>query len=113
MQNLRYDKIAEGVIGIRLSEGYTVIALRNWSKNKKCYVVSLYLKDDTVDNWDLMEKFEHLKVFVEKKDERIICSAITRAVTELYEVGELHYYIERYKYNMDCFNYGSENLGGD
>ena len=110
MERLRYEKIAESVISVDLHCGYTIVALRQWVKNKKCYIVTLYLKDNTVDFLDLMEELENVKVFVDSKDERTVNREIAQKITELYDSGQCAKYIERYEYTMRSFNIGNEIL---
>jgi len=116
MQKLRYDKIAEEIIAVNLQNGYTVIAMRNYSHHKDRYNVKLYIKDNTVDNLDLMEKFEKVKVKTNgtdgltSHDDRIVNAEITKLISELYRSGKFDYYINRYKYQMKCFDYGNEHF---
>ena len=63
------------------------------------------LKENTVDKWDLIEKAEFLEFNV---DYKIINKAILKHVATLLSSGFFDYYIERYKYELNCFDIGND-----
>lgn len=107
MQRLKYEKFnnSNDVIIIDLHNGYTVIAIKSWNQDEKKYTVQLMLKDNTVDKWDLIEKAESLEFNV---DYKIINKAILKHVATLLSDGFFDYYIQRYEYELKCFDIGNE-----
>ena len=93
------------IITIDLHNNYTVIAIKSWNPDEHKYVVQLMLKENTVDKWDLIEKAESLEFNVGHK---IINSAILKHVATLLSNGFFDYYIDRYEYELKCFNRGNE-----
>ena len=105
INKLTYKKIADSIIEIDLLNGYTIIAIRTWNKNTHDYTVQLRLKENTIDRWDVIEKAQHLKF---NNNYKFINSAILKHVSDLLYDGFFDYYIERYKYEMKCFEMGDE-----
>ena len=108
MNRLTYKKIADSIIEIDLLNGYTVIAIHTWNKNTHDYTVQLRLKENTIDRWDIIETAQHLKI---NSNYKFINSAILKQVSNLLYDGFFDYYIERYKYEMKCFEMGDEING--
>lgn len=108
MNKLTYKKIADSIIEIDLLNGYTVIAIKTWNKDTHDYTVQLRLKENTIDRWDVMEKAQHLKI---SSNYKFINSAILKQVSKLLYDGFFDYYIERYRYEMKCFEMGDEING--
>lgn len=69
------------------------------------YDVQLMLKENTVDKWDLIEKAEHVIFCNTVKN---IYSAILKTVATYLQEGFFDYYINRYKYELKCFEIGNE-----
>ena len=46
------------IITIDLHNRYTIIAIKTWNHDKKCYMVEFRLTKDNVDRWDLIEESE-------------------------------------------------------
>lgn len=93
------------IITIDLHNDYTVIAIKSWNPDEHKYEVQLMLKENTVDKWDLVEKAESLEFNV---DYKIINKAILKHVSTLLSDGFFDYYIQRYKYELRCFDIGNE-----
>ena len=104
-KRLKYEKYRgmDNIITINLHNDYTVIAIIG--KDKIGYDVQLMLKEKTVDKWDLIEKAEHLKF---NANEDTIYSAILKQVSTFLEEGFFDYYINRYEYELKCFDLGNE-----
>lgn len=102
---LKYEKFKNmnNVITIDLHNNYTVIALIG--KDNDVYDVQLMLKENTIDNWVLIEQAEHLKMFATSKN---IYSAILKQVATYLNGGFLKYYIDRYEYEIKCFDLGND-----
>ena len=105
-KRLKYEKYRgmNNVITIDLHNGYTIIAIIGKDKND-IYDVQLMLKENTVVKWDLIEKAEHI---VFGKDTKNIYSAILKTVGAYLQEGFFDYYIERYEYELKCFDIGNE-----
>ena len=102
---LKYEKFRNmnNVITIDLHNNYTVIALIG--KDNDVYDVQLMLKENTIDNWVLIEQAEHLKMFATPKN---IYSVILKQVAAYLNGGFFNYYIERYEYEIKCFDLGND-----
>ena len=105
-KRLKYEKFKtmDNVITIDLHNDYTVIAIIGKDKND-AYDITLMLKENTVDRWDLIGKAEHLTFNV---SEKTICSAILKQVATFLEKGFFDYYIENYEHELRCFEIGDE-----
>ena len=92
------------ILTIDLHNDYTVIAIKSWNPSEQKYTVQLMLKEKTVDKWDLIEKAESLEFNV---DYKIINKAILKHVATLLSDGFFDYYIDRYEYELKCFDRGN------
>ena len=117
MQKLKYEKInnSNEVITIDLHNGYSVIAITGFDAENKVYITTLFLKDNTIDTWKLIEKADRL---VFHANNNTINSAILKQVSTFLDEGFFDYYIQRYKYEMNCFDVGNnlaekERLGDE
>ena len=92
------------IITIDLHNDYTVIAIKSWNPDYHKYIVQLMLKENTVDKWDLIENAESIEFNV---DYKIINKAILKHVATLLSDGFFNYYIDRYEYELKCFDRGN------
>ena len=124
------------ILTIDLHNDYTVIAIKSWDPDEQKYAVQLMLKENTVNKWDLIEKAESLEFNVENRvytttlflkentvdtwklienaenlefhaNQNTINSAILKKVSAFLEEGFFDYYIQRYEYEMNCFDVGN------
>ena len=98
-------KGSKDILTIDLHNDYTVIAIKIWNTEEHKYNVQFMLKENTVDKWDLIEKAESVEFDV---DYKIINKAILKHVATLLSDGFFDYYIDRYEYELKCFNRGNE-----
>ena len=107
MERLTYENYrgCKDIITIDLHNDYTVIAIKSWNQDEYKYDVQLMLKENSVDKWDLIEKAESLEFNV---DYKIINKAILKHVSTLLLNGFFDYYIQRYEYELNCFDIGNE-----
>ena len=117
MQRLKYEKInnSNDVITIDLHNGYTVIAITGFNTENRVYTTTLFLKENTIDTWKLIENAENLEFHA---NQNTINSAILKKVSEFLDEGFFDYYIQRYEYEMKCFDKGNsiyekERLGDE
>ncbi len=109
MQNfekkLKYEKYKNmgNVITVDLHNGYTVIAIIGKDEAYN-YDVELRLKENGIDKWDLIEKAEHLKF---KNDTNNVHSELLKTISNYLNDGFFKYYIDRYKYEVNCFEIGN------
>ena len=106
MQRLKYEKFnnSNDVITIDLHNGYTVIAITGFNTENRVYTTTLFLKENTIDTWKLIENAENLEFHV---NHNIINSAILKQVSTFLQEGFFNYYIQRYEYEMKCFDKGN------
>ena len=98
-------KGCKDIITIDLHNDYTVIAIKSWNQDEQKYEIQLMLKENTVDKWELIEKAESLEFNV---DYKTINKAILKHVSTLLSDGFFDYYIQRYEYELKCFDIGNE-----
>lgn len=105
-KRLKYEKYKgiDSIITIDLYNNYTTIAIISKTENNN-YNIQLMLKENTVDKWNLIEKAEHIIIH---SDEKHIYSAILKTVGTYLQEGFFDYYIERYEYELNCFEVGNE-----
>ena len=106
MQRLKYEKYnnSNDAITINLHNGYTVIAITGFNIENRVYTTTLFLKDSTVDTWKLIENAENLEFHA---NQNTINSAILKQVSAFLDEGFFNYYIQRYEYEMKCFDKGN------
>lgn len=93
------------ILTINLHNGYTVIAIKSWTKEYNNYYVELRLKRHDVERWDLIEEPESL---VFNNDYKTINVAILKHVSSLLADGFFDKYINRYEYELKCFEIGND-----
>jgi hypothetical protein len=105
-KRLKYNKYMglDNVITIDLHNNYTTIAIIG-KDTKGVYDVQLMLKENTVSKWDIIEKAEHITF---NATDKTIHSAILKKVSEYLHEGFFDYYIDRYNYELMCFDIGNE-----
>ena len=92
------------IITIDLHNDYTVIAIKSW--NPENFRVEFHLKEKTTDMWQLIQ--DATTVF--HADNRTINSAILKHVATRFADGFYDYFIERYEYDLKCFDIGNDVL---
>ena len=92
------------IIAIDLHNDYTVIAIKSW--NPEHFSVEFHLKEKTTDMWQLIQ--DATTVF--HADNRTINSAILKHLATRFADGFYHYFIERYEYDLKCFDIGNDVL---
>ena len=117
MQKLKYEKFnnSNDVIAIDLHNRYTVIAITGFNTENRVYTTTLFLKENTIDTWKLIENAENLEFHA---NHNTINSAILKQVSTFLQEGFFDYYIQRYEYEMKCFDKGNsiyekERLGDE
>lgn len=113
-KRLKYEKYRgmDNIITIDLHNDYTTIAIIRKDEDGN-YDVQLMLKENTVSKWDTIEKAEHIVI---NANDKTIYSAILKTVSDYLNEGFFDYYINRYEYELSCFDKGDEiinNKKGD
>lgn len=109
MKRLSYNRFnnSNDILMIDLHNNYTVIALSGWNRETSKYNTTLFLKENTTDMWSLIETAKNIEFDAIPKT---ICMEILKHVSKLFEDGFFDYYINRYKYELKCFDKGYEIL---
>lgn len=107
MDKLTYKKINDNVITIDLHNGYTVMAISKWEPKIKGYITTLYLKDNTIDTFQLILGAENIKFHANYKT---INSAILKQVGTYLEEGFFDSYINTYEFEQNCIHSGYVEL---
>jgi hypothetical protein len=106
MEKLTYEKIGNDTLLIDLHKNsYSVVARELYLYDEKKYQVTFYIKDNSTDILDLIEKEEKVEF---DTDYKIINKAILKHVATLLSDGFYDYYMRRYDYMMKCFDKGHE-----
>ena len=105
MDRLTYEEYKgnKDILLIDLHNNYSVIAIKFWNSETHSYIVEFRLQQNTVDKWDLIDETFHFDV-----DYKIINKAILKQVSTLLSTGFFEKYINRYEYELDCFDLGNE-----
>lgn len=103
---LKYEKYRgmNGIVTIDLHNDYIVFAIIGKDVYGN-YDVELRLKEKHVDRWDLIEKAEHISFNANVKN---VYSAILKTVGTYLDEMFFDYYINRYEYELKCFDIGNE-----
>ena len=104
---LEYERYKglNNIIFIDLHNGFSVIAISALNYDTCNYEVELYLKDNQISDWKLIEEAEKLEF---KTDGKRVNSAILKQVATFLNDGFFNKYIERYEYETKCFDKGNE-----
>lgn len=104
-KRLKYEKWngCDNVIIIDLHNGYSVVAI--WSQNEQEFSITLHLKENTTDMWDLID--ERLSL---TSTRGLINVAILKCISDNLENGFFDYYINRYEYYFKCSQLGCNLL---
>lgn len=107
MEKLKYERFnnSDNVITIDLHNGYTVIAVSGWQPKCRNYITTLFLKDNAIDTWSLIEQAESLEF---QANNKTINSAILKQVSIYMADGFFDSYIDRYEYETKCFEKGND-----
>lgn len=109
MGKLTYQKYKglENIITIDLQNDYTVIAITSKDEETNKYNSTLFLNENSVDDWKLIQNAENIEF---DGSVRNINSAILKHVATLLHEGFFDYYIERHEYELKCFDIGNEQM---
>lgn len=112
MEKLTYSKInnSDNVISIDLHNGFTIIAISGFKPEKKIYVVTLYIKDNAIDIWSLVENAANIEINANYKT---VNSIILKKVSTYLNSGFFNEYIKRYNFDMYCIDMGYNILQKD
>lgn len=102
---LRYETEANVTVSIDLQNGYSIIAMARWDNEKKKYYTTLLLHENTVSKWDLIEEAANIEM---DSDMKAIKRDMAQYVTDLLTNGFFKKYIDRYEYELKCFDKGFE-----
>lgn len=104
---LRYKILSSNVVEVDLENGYKVVAMANWYNEQKKYYTTLLLHENTVAKWDMLEDAANIEM---ESDMKSIKRDMAQHVTDLLTDGFFTKYIDRYEYELKCFDKGFEIL---
>lgn len=96
---MKYEIIGDTSITIDLHNGYSILAMSRWNKEERLYNTTLFIKKNEIDRYDLID----LTLRVETDNKKELCMEILKCV----ENTDFTYYINRTKYELDCFERGN------
>lgn len=102
---LRYKNVPS--IEFDLGNGYMVKADYIYNRDTEKYYVTLHIRTTTVNQWNLMGKYENVEF---DSDIKSIKGEIAKYVTELLTEGFFKYYMDRTDYELKCFDFGMVNM---
>lgn len=108
-KRLKYEKWngCDNVIIIDLYNGYSVIVI--WTKESDYkqteFPVTLHLKENTIDRWDLIVDNWHFTA-----SQKTINAAILKSVADGLADEFFEPFIDRYKYYLECSQLGCDLL---
>ena len=97
------------IIAIDLHNDYTIIAIKSYNVNDHTYTVEFHLKEKHTDMWELI----HDATTTFDADYKSINREILKHVATLFTNGFYDYFIERYEYDLKCFDIGNNALSED
>lgn len=106
-KRLKYERFnnSNDVITIDLHNGYVVIAISGYNKDEKYYTTTLFISEKSTDEWHLINNPEKITFEV---DYKTINAVVLKYVSDCLEKGFFDYYIDRYDYELKCFDRGNE-----
>lgn len=93
------------ILTIDLHNDYIIIAIKSWNPDEHKYGVEFRITENSIDKWDLIQEMESVEFNVNYKT---INKAILKYVANLLSDGFFDYYIDRYEYELKCFDIGNE-----
>ena len=107
MERLKYENYrgCKDILTIDLHNKYTVIAIKSWNQDERKYNVEFRITENSIDKWDLIQEMESVEFNVNYKT---INKAILKHVANLLSEGFFDYYVQRYEYEMKCFDVGND-----
>lgn len=98
---MRYEIIADTAITVDMNNGYSILAMSKWNKEKSLYDTTLFIKNNSVDGFNLID--EPCVIEFNVSDKKVLCMEVTRYI----ENTDFTRYINRTKYELDCFERGN------
>ena len=86
-----------------------VASIKSYNTDNHAYTVEFHLKEKTTDMWQLIQ--DATTTF--NTDYKSINGAILKHVATLFADGFYDYFIERYEYDLKCFDIGNNALSED
>lgn len=96
---MKYEIIGDISIIIDLHNGYSILAMSRWNKEERLYNTTLYIKKNDIDRFDLIDS----ALSVETDNKKELCMKVLKYV----ENTDFTYYVNRTKYELDCFERGN------
>lgn len=96
---MKYEIIGDTSIIIDLHNGYLILAMSRWNKEERLYNTTLYIKKNDIDRFDLID----IALSVETDNKKELCMKVLKYV----ENTDFTYYVNRTKYELDCFERGN------
>ena len=97
------------IITIHLRNDYTIIAIKSYNTDNHVYTVEFHLKEKHTDMWELI----HDATTTFDADYKSINREILKHVATLFTNGFYNHFIERYEYELKCFDVGNNALSED
>ena len=104
---LSYKIITNNGVEVDLGNGYKVTAIASWDKKEEKYYVTLTIRENTTYNWRLIEDAERIPC---GSNHKTIKKDMAMYVNGLNNMNYFKKYIEKYEYELRCFEIGNQLL---
>lgn len=101
MEKLFYKNLANINVLIDLNNGYSVVAIGKYDNATSGYIITLWIKCNAVDRFDLMEDLK-LNIKTHQKNHGFVKHEILKNVVEMNSKHEFDRYIERTEHELNC-----------
>lgn len=75
---MRYEIIADTAITVDMNNGYSILAMSRWNKEKSLYDTTLFIKNNSVDGFNLID--EPCVIEFNVPDKKVLCMEVTRYI---------------------------------
>lgn len=100
-------KNCKNILLIELKNNFSLIVIKTFNQLDNIYIVEFRIKENSVDNWALIEKLENVEFNSNYKN---INKDIIQYIEKLLKRNFFDYYIDRYNYELQCFDIGNNIL---
>jgi hypothetical protein len=98
---MRHKIIADTAITIDLHNGYSILAMSRWNREKELYTTTFYIKDNDIDRFDLIDTPTTVEFNAANRRDLYL------EIMKYIENTDFSYYINRTKYELKCFERGN------
>ena len=112
MEKITYKNWANINISVDLKNGYSIVAMGDYKKNRHGYDIKFWIKDNDVDRLDCAEE---LSLFIKSdvQEYKMVKKKILDNIIKLHKNSDFEEYIKRTEYEFNCLYLGIECLNAN